>query len=243
MRDSLHALVSSPVKIICELLKYVITGEGAFCAPFVTTSIFVHSRLLDKDSNLVNPSPKDIDGNDPQNVPNIEMMPIAYNTSDDIIAGKGVFSLLPTLVKPKSSGSVRLASNDPRAKPAVDFGYLTNPDDYGVLRAAIRLALRISMEINKSYPLKNLRVPARDCDEDIDSFIRTYLRTSYHYTSTCRMAPLANGGVVDAQLKVHGIEGLRVCDTSIFPEIIAAHTMAPVVMVAEKCAHMMTATR
>jgi len=109
------------------------------------------------------------------------------------------------------------------------------------MRTALRLALRIAEQMrSQGYAMKNLRVPMSDSDEDFDEYIRARIQTSFHYTSTCRMAPEddPHPGVVDGELKVHGIDGLRICDTSIFPDITSAHTMAPAVVVAEKCADM-----
>jgi choline dehydrogenase len=91
-------------------------------------------------------------------------------------------------------------------------------------------------------PLKPIssQLPASESDEDMDNYIRENARSCLHYSSTCRMAPEEdpNPGVVDDELRVHGIEGLRIADTSIFPDIISTHTMAGAVVVAEKCAQM-----
>ncbi|KAI0312498.1 alcohol oxidase [Amylostereum chailletii] len=246
--DSLHGLESSPLKAIQELLKYLVTGAGLFAAPFMQTSIFVPSRLLNERSEIAAATDaRDLDSAVPANLPDIEIMPIAHSCSDVAVAGKGVFSLLVALVRPQSSGSVLVASSNPRARPDVDLGFMTHPHDYEVMRKGVRLALRLGEEIRRrGYPLQNMQVPETEDDADIDKFVRTHLRTSYHYASTCRMGPGsddARPGVVDAELKVHGIRGLRVCDTSVFPEMIATHTMAPAVVVAEKCADMMKAAR
>lgn len=84
-------------------------------------------------------------------------------------------------------------------------------------------------------------VPASTTDADLDQFITEWARTTYHYTSTCRMAPEddENPGVVDDELFVHGIQKLRIADSSVFPQIIATHLQAPSVMVAEKCAELL----
>ncbi len=82
-------------------------------------------------------------------------------------------------------------------------------------------------------------VPERpDDDESVDDFVRKKSQTVYHYTSTCRMAPENDPqpGVVDDELRVHGVENLRVADASIFPNMLATHMQAPTVMVAERCA-------
>ncbi len=246
--DSLHVLKNKPIRAISELLRYLITGKGLFSVPFMQWSIFVQSSLLNDDSEIVASDPSTLDPTLPTNTPDIEVMPVPHRCTegekgdwDDI----GVFSLLTCLVKPKSVGTVRLAYTDPRERALIDLGYLSNNDDILVLRKAVRLALRLAKQMQtQGYPLQELKVPASDSDDDVDEYIRSNIRTSYHYSSTCRMAAENDDrpGVVDDDLKVHGIKGLRICDTSIFPEIVSTHTMAPVVMIAEKCADLIKTT-
>lgn len=83
-------------------------------------------------------------------------------------------------------------------------------------------------------------MPASTSDADLDAFIKEWGRTTYHYSSSCRMAPEDDTipGVVNDELQVHGVRGLRVADSSIFPQIPATHLQAPSVMVAEKCAEL-----
>ncbi|TFK35047.1 alcohol oxidase [Crucibulum laeve] len=241
--DSLHVLRRKPLRAIKELLNYLIFGCGLFVTPFLQSSIFVRSSLLNSNFEVVISDPSQQNARLPENIPDIEIMPIAnrciegpsHETMDMI----GVFSFLAALVKPKSSGTVRLASTDPHARAIIELGYLTDPEDNLVLRKAVRFSLRLAEQVvSQGYPLKPFTVPASNSDADIDEFIRQYIRTTYHYTSTCRMAPEKDPrpGVVDDELRVHGISGLRIADTSIFPDIVATHTMAPAVMVAEKCA-------
>lgn len=152
------------------------------------------------------------------------------------------------LVQPKSRGSVRLRSSNPSERPVVNLGYLTDPEDIVVLRKGLRFALKLADQITlEGYPLKPIssQSPASESDEDMDDYIRENLRSCLHYTSTCRMAPEEdpNPGVVDDELRVHGIEGLRIADTSIFPDIISTHTMAGAVVVAEKCAQIILSKR
>ncbi|KAJ8059589.1 hypothetical protein OCU04_011244 [Sclerotinia nivalis] len=182
-------------------------------------------------------------------------MPLAVTAMNDLeehqrlFSKLGMFSILATLARPKSRGTVRLASPDPHQRPKVDFGILSDPEDYIVARAAVRLSLKMAETMRASgFPLqenitfsedRQAKDVKNDNDEEIDKFIRRRIRTIYHYSSSCRMAPADDAkspGVVDDQLKVHGVKGLRVCDTSIFPQIISHHLQAPAVMVAEKCA-------
>ena len=175
-------------------------------------------------------------------------MHYTLNCGDVDTENIGAYSLLVTLIRPKSEGSVRLATANPRARPDVDVGYFSNPADLEPLRKGIRVALRVFDEVRKQgYPVVgDLAVPPDGGADDatLDAFIRAHARTIFHYACTCRMGQSTHGerpSVVDAELRVHGVRGLRVCDASVFPEIIGSHTMAPVVAVAEKCADMLKA--
>ena len=108
----------------------------------------------------------------------------------------------------------------------------------------MKLAMKLGERMRESgFPLgKGLTVPESDGQEDVDKYIRKWGRPTYHYAGTCRMAKVDEGGVVDDELRVHGVKGLRICDASIFPQIISAHLQAPVVMVAERCADMIKAS-
>ncbi|TFK53948.1 alcohol oxidase [Heliocybe sulcata] len=239
LEDTIHLLLEKPWRGIVELLKYVVNGRGLLSTPFVQMAIFLRTPLLNDRMEVVTTDTKDLDPTLPENIPDIEIKPIAlnaYNNTQKI----GVVTLLTCLVTPKSLGSVRLASHNPRDHPIVDLDFLNDPRDYVPLRKGVKLSMRLGQEIGvQGYPLKPLGVPASQEDHDVDHFIRTGARTCYHYASTCRMGPETEDklpGVGDDELRVHGIQNLRVCDASVFPEIIAAHTMAPVVAVAEKCA-------
>ncbi|KAJ8059540.1 hypothetical protein OCU04_011196 [Sclerotinia nivalis] len=194
---------------------------------------------------------------DPQSlIPDIELMPLSTSAMDNfdepefknIFSKAPIFCVLATMLRPKSRGTVRLASDNPHDKPKVDFGILSDASDYSIARSAVRLSLSIGdrMKVVGFPLLRNITFPAEKQEldvrnnntEEMDKFIRHRIRTTFHYASTCRMAPEndANPGVVDDELRVYGNEGLRVCDTSIFPQIVSGHLQAPVVMVAEKCA-------
>ena len=110
----------------------------------------------------------------------------------------------------------------------------------------MRLCLRLADEMRHAgYAVSKFRAPVSGSDADLDAFATTNSSSFVHYSSTCRMAPMddADGpGVVDDELRVHGIPNLRLCDASIFPQIPAAHLQAPCVVVAERCADMIKAT-
>lgn len=158
---------------------------------------------------------------------------------------RGVYSFLNVLLRPESKGTVRLSSSDPSADLIIDPQYLTNSADLVPLRAALRLTLLIKKRMQAlKYPIEDWTdwAPLPDAnDAELDAYIRKNNRTTYHYSSTCRMAPEDDpngGGVVDNELRVYGVAGLRVADSSIFPRVLATHLQAPTVVVAEKCADM-----
>lgn len=137
-----------------------------------------------------------------------------------------------------------MTSKDPFAPLSIDPRYLTAASDIKRLKSALKLSLRIVERMQtRGYPIEYWagHSPENDDDAPLEAFIRRRNRTTYHYTSTCRMAPESDpqgGGVVDDHLKVHGVLGLRVADSSIFPNVPGTHTQAPTVAVAEKCANM-----
>lgn len=245
IRDSIHQLQTDPLKAAVELSKYLLAGRGLFSHPLELMSTFVPTRLLSEDSTLSPNDSQDLDASIPENRPDIEFMHIPCNCAEFDIPDTGIFTLNTVLIRPKSEGTVRLQTSNPRARPEIDLDFFSSPDDIVPLRKAVKLAMRVADDVaQQSYPLRSLLVPDSKADEDIDSFIRANIGTSYHYTSTCRMGTEAHGAresVVDQELKVHGVKRLRICDASVFPEIIGSHTMAPAVVVAEKCATMIRA--
>jgi len=261
---SLHRLAASPLRGAFEFLKYILFRSGILSVPIQLLSLFVGGSSLDDDTSrfIGDSSPKFAEkGNDITvqkagvGLPDIEIMSIATSAIDDLEEHKrsfakiGIFTLLACLLQPKSRGTVRLASSNPHDRPRVDLGLLHDPADFAMARKAVRLALRLGDAIRaRGFPLlRGVAVPVSEQEsEGLDDFIRQRTRTTYHYSSTCRMASEFDArapGVVDDTLRVHGISNLRVCDASVFPQIIASHLQAPVAMVAEKCASMIQATR
>lgn len=153
-------------------------------------------------------------------------------------AGHGV-TIGVILLRPASRGSLRLASADPFAAPAIDPGYLREPRDLTTLVAGMRRAQRLfSMPALAPYAGSRL-LPDGDVitDEDIASFVRDRAETLYHPVGTCRMGEDLDA-VVDLELRVRGVDGLRVADASVMPVITHGHTNAPTMMIAERAAEL-----
>jgi choline dehydrogenase-like flavoprotein len=147
------------------------------------------------------------------------------------------------LLRPKSRGSVRLASRDPLAAPLIDPNFLTERDDMDRLVRGFKLMRSIlSQPALSRFGARELPASAAvHSDAQIEQFIRQHADTIYHPAGTCRMGPWPTD-VVDAQLRVHGLQGLRVVDASIMPSLVGGNTNAPVIMIAEKAADMIRAT-
>jgi choline dehydrogenase-like flavoprotein len=140
----------------------------------------------------------------------------------------------PTVIKPTSRGRVTLRTAHPDSKPRILHDYLATPEDRASMVAGLRLALEIAAQpALRAVAGAPLLVPQSDSDQDLLAFARQATQTVYHPTSTC-----AIGSVVDCELRVLGVEGLRVVDTSVMPSAPRGNTNAPAMMVAEKAAAM-----
>ena len=147
-------------------------------------------------------------------------------------------------VRPRSRGSVSLKSNKPNDAPIIDPRFL---DDERDLQLLVRGA-QAQMRIIQSAPMDAVRGemlhPVRaDDPAGIADDIRARADTQYHPAGTCKMGPASDPmAVVDSQLRVHGLQGLRVVDASIMPTVIGGNTNAPTIMIAEKAADMIKRT-
>ncbi len=151
------------------------------------------------------------------------------------------FSLMPTLLYPKSHGQITLRSADPTQPPLIDPRYLSDEagDDLRVLTEGVRMAQRIArvkaLDFCRGRPLNPLST-AED-DATLHAEIRRRCNTLFHPVGTCKMGHDALA-VVDDTLRVRGLDGLRVVDASIMPTIVGGNTNAPTIMIAEKAADM-----
>ncbi|KAJ7250587.1 alcohol oxidase [Mycena rebaudengoi] len=237
IEQSLHIIQASRLKAIVELFRYIAFGEGLFLSPVTQLSMLVDSTLIDDSGHIVPREPTE-----PAKLPDLELMPIHFNYSDPPVPiDAGVFSLKVGLMRPGSHGSVTLASDDPLQRPACDLRFLSDPVDYVAMRKGIKLAKRIGEKMREAgTALKDLYLPDSEADADLDAFIRKTVRTTYHYGCTCRMAPESEGGVVGDDLRVHEFKNLRIADCSVIPEMMSTHLQAPAVMIAERCAEMIS---
>ncbi|MFT5704184.1 MAG: choline dehydrogenase [Shewanella sp.] len=139
--------------------------------------------------------------------------------------------------KPKSRGSVKVVSNDAHVAPAIQFNYLSHQDDIEAFRACVRLTREvINQPALDEYRGEEIQPGTSvQTDEEIDSFVRSAVESAYHPSCTCKMGE-DGMAVVDSQTRVHGLQGLRVVDSSIFPSIPNGNLNAPTIMLAERAA-------
>jgi choline dehydrogenase-like flavoprotein len=152
--------------------------------------------------------------------------------------GAPALSFGPYVTRPRSRGWVRLRSALPQAKPRIFHNFLDDHDDREVLREGVRLSMKIGAQPSLRALLGDPAaaaaaggIPDSDTDASIDEYMRRTAFSFYHPAGTCAMGP-----VVDAEMRVRGVSGLRVCDTSIMPTLLGANTNAAAIMFGEKLA-------
>jgi choline dehydrogenase-like flavoprotein len=153
-----------------------------------------------------------------------------------VVDQRPALTVMPTLIYPKSRGEVRLASADPTAAPLIDPHYLEEPDDARFLLEGVKLLRDVMAHSTLKTVVTGELHPGPEL-RDSDSLARELpmrVHSVYHPVGTCRMGS-DERAVVDPELRVRGIEGLRVADASIMPSITGGNTNAPSLMIGERC--------
>jgi 4-pyridoxate dehydrogenase len=145
------------------------------------------------------------------------------------------FGIRPTLLHPKSRGKIRLRSNNPADHIKIMYNFFSDPDDLPALREGFKRARDVGGQaaLDAYRDVETLPGPKVKTDAEIDDFIRRTSMTAHHPAGTCRMGSDPQS-VLDPQLRVRGVEGLRVVDASAMPDIVSAHINACVLMMGEK---------
>ncbi len=144
-------------------------------------------------------------------------------------------------LRPKARGTVRLSSSNPQDMPIVDPNFLGDPDDLKISVEGVKHSVEIFRQPELQKYIKEIRFPDNKVktQKQFEDYARQYGRTSYHPTCTCKMGAKSDKmAVVGADLRVHGIENLRICDSSVMPSLIGSNTNAPTIMIAEKASDM-----
>ncbi|KAF7271748.1 hypothetical protein GWI33_015426 [Rhynchophorus ferrugineus] len=158
------------------------------------------------------------------------------------------YSLLPIILRPQTRGWIKLRSNNPLDQPEINPNYFAEPSDLKILTEAVKISLRLTrtqalQKIDSDFhEFPRCKSKIKISDGDIECMVRQYSATMYHPVGTTKMGPASDkDAVVDSQLRVYGIEGLRVVDAAIMPTITSGNTNAPVIMIAEKASDIIKA--
>ena len=146
------------------------------------------------------------------------------------------YTLHVTLMRPKSRGSVTLASRDPMDKPLIDPAFFKEKEDLQTMMSATQMGLRIMQSDGLAAYRGEMLYPFdANNPAQVENFLRDHSDTEYHPVGTCKMGPAHDPlAVVDSELRVHGLQSLRVIDASVMPHLVSGNTNAPTIMIAEK---------
>jgi choline dehydrogenase len=203
-------------------LRWLLRHDGLGATNHFETGGFIRSRAAARYADL-----------------QYHFLPMAVNYDGSSLAQEHGFQAHVGPMRSKSRGWVRLASKEPLGAPRIFFNYMAHEEDWTEMRACVRLTREIFAQ-RAFDPFRGREIqPGVDVttDAQIDDFIRRKVETAYHPSCSCRMGDPADPmTVVDPQLRVVGLEGLRVVDSSVMPTITTGNLNAPTIMIAEKAA-------
>ena len=213
-----------PLNQIVDLVQWLITHKGALTVSPLEAYAFFAINNAPNVNFQFHFAPLHISNGDNVDVYNTK----TYPTKDG-------YTILPSLVKPKSVGYVGLKTTNPLDSPLIQPNFLSEEEDLQTLVTGTKKALEVMKAQAFSRYKKSIIAPTDETEAGIIAHIKKTVETIYHPTGTCKMGS-DEMAVVNDKLQVHGIEGLRVVDASIMPTIIAGNTNAAVIMIAEKAA-------
>ncbi len=216
-------------RMVLNGLQYLLLGTGRVNTTGIEACLFY-----------------DPDGGDRPSI-QLYCAPIVYLDRDvsDAEPTYGV-TFTSCLLRPKARGKVTLRSADPGAQPLVDCNFFGDPDDLRLTIASLRHARDILASEPFASKIKQELLPGADvtADDALATFCGKTVKTNYHPVGTAPMGPEDDAhAVVDAQLRVRGVENLRVIDCSIMPQIVSGNTNAPAMAIGSKAAELLAATR
>ncbi len=221
-RITLNDVVNSPLRSLMTGLQYAAFRTGPLTIAAGTSGAFLRT-----DPRLATPDVQ------------IHFLPFSTDKMGEKLHAYSGFSASVCQLRPESRGSLRIRSADPSAPPEIRINYLATETDRTVNVEGLKILRRIlAAPALKPFAVEEVEPgPKVASDEELLNFCRLRGSTVYHPTSTCRMGN-DSLAVVDQKLRLRGIEGLRVVDASVMPDIVSGNTNAAVIMIAEKAAHM-----
>ena len=233
---NLHVMTKEPISysgmdkfphMIKPGLEYLALRRGPAASVIVEAGAFVKSAGADRPDMQIHIAPAFVvrGGVNPE----------------DRIPGHG-FTINTTFLRPKSRGEVRIPSADPNDEPLINPRYFSHPEDRQMSLTQIRTTREILRQPSMARIIADERFPGShlQTDEELWDYVKEYGCCDYHPVGSCRMGP-DDASVVDTQLRVRGVTGLRVVDASIAPTPISGNTMAPTMAIAEKAADLIKA--
>lgn len=223
-KDGFTASLGGLLRMAPDTLKYVLKKEGKLSNSITEAGGFIKSR-------------DELDRPDIQ----LHMLPLLFDDSgrDLKLMAQHGYSCHVCVLRPKSSGTVKLKSADPVTAPDIDFNFFAHEEDKKVLVNGIRQLRKIlAAPAFDGYRAEELNPGIEaETDDAIFDKIKQHIGLVYHPVGTCKMGHDAMA-VVNTELKVHGVKGLRVVDASVMPTLISGNTNAPTIAIAEKAAEM-----
>ncbi|WP_118185454.1 GMC family oxidoreductase [Paraburkholderia phosphatilytica] len=224
---SINKMIASNWRMIPDVLRYMTSRRGLLTSAAAQVGMFLRSGAHTKVPDL-----------------QVQMRPFSMISKGGMYKAESAPAVTAscTLLRPYSTGSVSLRSRDPRTAPRMVANYLSDSRDVQPLIEGIRVIRRIFEQAPFREHFKGEVLPGSrfQTDEQLSEYLRASAQSMYHPVGTCKMGN-DRDAVVDHELRVRGIEGLRVVDASIMPRIPSGNTNAPTIMIAEKAADMILA--
>ncbi len=221
-KRTLNDELNNPLKQLMVAMQYLMTRSGPLTLAASQVAIFTRSSEVVERPDI-----------------QFHMQPLSADKPGDGVHPFSAFTSSVCQLRPHSRGRIQIRSGDPLAHPIIHPNYLSDERDCEVVVGGIKVARRIAEAPSLRDCIIDEYVPGREyqSDSELLDAARQHSQTIYHPVGTCKMGN-DDSAVVNHKLRVHGIDGLRVVDASIMPEIVSGNTNAPTIMIAEKAADM-----